>query len=436
MGCICAKSPKKVCHDGNSAMNGNQEAVILPVFRLDSQVISTNSSSNCNNKAASNGSSNSENEKNAKMSSNGPATEPKRGLKVKAVGPSKVHGKLDPKVTGKYDFKKSIGKGRYSRVLLVENRLTKQPYAMKIAIGQEGKEIYQSELSILSRIRHPHVIQLIETFETSERFYMVLQLATGGDLFDRVVSQPRGHFGEGEAARILAMVLDGVQYLHRLGITHRDLKPDNLLFYHPGHDSNILITDFVIANMRTSGGNDFMRTGCGTPEYIAPEVLARKPYTSAVDLWALGVVAYIVLSGSFPFVDDPTSNRPNIKLYKLILKGAYSYQDKVWEGVSSIAKDFISKLLVVDPEKRTSAAEALEHPWIREHAVTGAADEQQRNRQKTSLSSGSDDSSSSLTSATSPLSEQPRSKREASRDPELSILKECILAHHSPFVSS
>ena len=113
------------------------------------------------------------------------------------------------------------------------------------------------------------------------------------------------------------------RYLHSLGITHRDLKPENLLYYHPGHDSKILITDFGLSSCRKSG-EIYMHTTCGTPEYISPELLARKPYTSQVDLWAVGVITYILLSGTMPFDED---NQP--KIYRLILKAKYSYAGEV-----------------------------------------------------------------------------------------------------------
>jgi len=329
-------------------------------------------------------------------------------------------------VRGKYEFKQSIGKGRFSRVWLVENRLTKQPYAMKIAKGNEGREIFLSELSVLSRIRHPNIVQLIETFETAKRFYMVLQLATGGDLFDRVLCQPQGYFTEQNAARIMKMVLDGVQYLHRLGITHRDLKPDNLLFYHPGPDSDILISDFVVAHVCKGGGNHLMHTVCGAPEYISPELLSKKPYTSAVDLWALGVVAYILLSGTFPFADDSDSNRPNIKLFKLILKGSFSYEDKVWQGVGDVAKDFINKLLVVDPGKRMTATDALQHPWIKSNGSRDSSHEEL----STSPSANSDSSSEKSTSGRRRKIRRKDARKQL--DPELSKLKQRILVHHKP----
>ncbi|XP_025890152.1 serine/threonine-protein kinase H1, partial [Nothoprocta perdicaria] len=233
---------------------------------------------------------------------------------------AKYRAKFDPRVTAKYDIKALIGRGSFSRVVRVEHRATKQPYAIKMIETKyrEGREVCESELSVLRRVRHTNIIQLIEVFETQDRVYMVMELATGGELFDRIIA--KGSFTERDATRVLQMVLDGVKYLHTLGITHRDLKPENLLYYHPGTDSKIMITDFGLASARKKGDDCLMKTTCGTPEYIAPEILVRKPYTNSVDMWALGVISYILLSGTMPFEDD---NRT--RLYRQILKGKYSY---------------------------------------------------------------------------------------------------------------
>lgn len=204
--------------------------------------------------------------------------------------------------------------------------------------AQEGREVCASELAVLQRVSHSNVIQLIEVFQFPQRVYMVLELATGGELLDRVVS--RGHFTERDATQALRMVLAGVGYLHNLGITHRDLKPENLLYYHPGADSRLLVTDFGLATFGGTGagtevsGPDTgdggahsgadrtwpLRTTCGTPEYMAPEVLLRRPYSCAVDMWALGVITYVVLSGSMPFEDDSRT-----RLYRSIVRGRYSF---------------------------------------------------------------------------------------------------------------
>ncbi|XP_063801344.1 serine/threonine-protein kinase H1 [Pseudophryne corroboree] len=272
---------------------------------------------------------------------------------------AKYRAKFDPRVTAKYDIKALIGRGSFSRVVRVEHKASKQPYAIKMIETKyrEGREVCESELSVLRRVRHTNIIQLIEVFETQERVYMVMELATGGELFDRIIA--KGSFTERDATHVLQMVLEGVKYLHTLGITHRDLKPENLLYYHPGTDSKIMITDFGLASARKKGDDCLMKTTCGTPEYIAPEILVRKPYTNSVDMWALGVISYILLSGTMPFEDD---NRT--RLYRQILKGKYSYSGEPWPSVSNLAKDFIDRLLMVEPSDRMTATQALKHPWV------------------------------------------------------------------------
>lgn len=200
----------------------------------------------------------------------------------------------------------------------------------------EGREVCDSELAVLQRVSHANVIQLVEVFQFPQRVYMVLELATGGELLDRVVS--RGHFTERDATQAIQMILAALVYLHSLGITHRDLKPENLLYYHPGADSRLLVADFGLSAFASTlarceiseRGNEetgeswSLRTTCGTPEYMAPEMLLRRPYSCAVDMWALGVIAYILLSGTVPFEDDSRT-----RLYRSIVRGKYSFRGNV-----------------------------------------------------------------------------------------------------------
>jgi len=285
---------------------------------------------------------------------------------------AKWKAKFDPRVTAKYDIKALIGRGSFSRVVRVENKISRQPYAIKMIDSYQGKELCESELTVLRRVRHAYIIQLIEVFESKEKVYMVMELATGGELFDRIIA--KGTFTERDATHVLHMVLDGLRYLHSLGITHRDLKPENLLYYHPGHDSKILITDFGLSSCRKSGENHLMKTTCGTPEYIAPEILARKPYTSQIDMWAVGVITYILLSGTMPFDDE---NRT--RLYRSILKAKYSYSGEHWKDVSALGKDFIERLLVLEPVDRPNASQAIKHPWL----TTAAASSSNKNLHRT-----------------------------------------------------
>ncbi|KAK5849785.1 hypothetical protein PBY51_014091 [Eleginops maclovinus] len=314
--------------------------------------------------------------KNLQPASNGQQQILREGRQQDRV--AKYKDKFDPRVMARYNIKALIGRGSFSRVVRVEHRATRQPFAIKMmeVEAPEGREVCATELAVLQRVSHSHVIQLMEVFQFPQRVYMVLELATGGELLDRVVS--RGHFTERDATQALRMVLAGVAYLHNLGITHRDLKPENLLYYHPGADSRLLVTDFGLAtfggagsevvNGDNSGADSWsLRTTCGTPEYMAPEVLLRRPYSCAVDMWALGVIAYIVLSGSMPFEDDSRT-----RLYRSIVRGKYSFHGDPWPSVSNLAKDFIHRLLPLDPAARLTADQALHHPWVASMAASSS----------------------------------------------------------------
>ncbi|XP_001378904.2 serine/threonine-protein kinase H2 [Monodelphis domestica] len=292
---------------------------------------------------------------------------------VQKMQVARYRAKFDPRVTARYTIQALIGRGRFSKVVRVEQRVTKKPFAIKMVETslKEGREACESELSVLRRVSHCNIVQLIEIFEAQDRVYIVMELATGGELFDRIIAQ--GTFTERDAVIILKMVVDGVRYLHSLQITHRDLKPENLLYYHPGAESKILITDFGLSSSGHKNGDWSMSTLCGTPEYIAPEILSRKPYTNAVDMWALGVIAYVLLSGSLPFEDENP-----MRLYKKILKGKYSYKGEPWPNVSNLAKDFIDKLLTLDSGHRMSAGQALNHPWVMTMAITSPMKNLQR----------------------------------------------------------
>ncbi|XP_066421439.1 calcium/calmodulin-dependent protein kinase type 1G isoform X2 [Molothrus aeneus] len=209
-------------------------------------------------------------------------------------------------------------------------------------------------MEALGSIKHENIVTLEDIYESTTHFYLVMQLVSGGELFDRILE--RGVYTEKDASLVIHQVLTAVKYLHENGIVHRDLKPENLLYLTPEENSKIMITDFGLSKMEQNG---IMSTACGTPGYVAPEVLAQKPYSKAVDCWSIGVITYILLCGYPPFYEETES-----KLFEKIKEGYYEFESPFWDDISESAKDFIRHLLEKNPSARFTCEEALRHPWI------------------------------------------------------------------------
>ncbi|KAE8281701.1 Calcium/calmodulin-dependent protein kinase type 1D [Larimichthys crocea] len=257
-----------------------------------------------------------------------------------------------------FDFKEVLGTGAFSEVVLAQERLTGRMFAVKCIPKKalKGKESsIENEIAVLRKIKHENIVALEDIYESPDHLYLIMQLVSGGELFDRIVE--KGFYTEKDASTLIRQVLDAVNYLHKMGIVHRDLKPENLLYFNPQDGSKIMISDFGLSKMEGSG--DVMSTACGTPGYVAPEVLAQKPYSKAVDCWSIGVIAYILLCGYPPFYDENDS-----KLFEQILKADYEFDAPYWDDISDSAKDFISSLMEKDPAKRFTCDQALRHPWI------------------------------------------------------------------------
>ncbi|XP_026219659.1 calcium/calmodulin-dependent protein kinase 1Da [Anabas testudineus] len=257
-----------------------------------------------------------------------------------------------------FDFKEVLGTGAFSEVVLAQEKLTGRMFAVKCIPKKalKGKESsIENEIAVLRKIKHENIVALEDIYESPDHLYLIMQLVSGGELFDRIVE--KGFYTEKDASTLIRQVLDAVNYLHRMGIVHRDLKPENLLYFNPQDESKIMISDFGLSKMEGSG--DVMSTACGTPGYVAPEVLAQKPYSKAVDCWSIGVIAYILLCGYPPFYDENDS-----KLFEQILKADYEFDAPYWDDISDSAKDFIGSLMEKDPAKRFTCEQALRHPWI------------------------------------------------------------------------
>jgi len=267
-------------------------------------------------------------------------------------------GKKVPTVEDKYTLKDLLGTGAFSQVRLAESK--EHPgelYAIKVIDKKalKGKEdSLENEIRVLRRLDHPNVVKLLEAYESKSYVYLVMELVTGGELFDRIVE--KGSYTEKDAADLIKQVLSAVAYMHSMGVVHRDLKPENLLYHSPEEDSKIMISDFGLSKMEDSG---IMATACGTPGYVAPEVLAQKPYGKEVDVWSIGVISYILLCGYPPFYDENDAN-----LFAQILKGEFEFDSPYWDDISHEAKEFIRKLMSVDVDKRLTCEEALAHSWI------------------------------------------------------------------------
>ena len=257
-----------------------------------------------------------------------------------------------------YELCETLGCGTFSKVKRAVHRRTGLTYAIKVidkAALAENRESLLTEISILKQVKHSNVIGLIEIFETRRKLFLVMEMLTGGELFDRVVE--KGTFSEKDASELMKKVLEATEYLHNLGIVHRDLKPENLLYTDKSDAAEIKVADFGLSKFVSA--NDLLKTACGTPGYVAPEVLTLQGYQKAVDLWSIGVILYILLCGSPPFYAENDAD-----MFELIKEARYDFPEPYWTDISDSAKDLVRNLLQKDPKKRYTTKQALAHPWI------------------------------------------------------------------------
>jgi len=258
-----------------------------------------------------------------------------------------------------YLLSRELGSGAFSVVKLGVNKVSGESVAVKIVskkkLSEEDLAALHTEISILTHLNHPHIIKLFEVFDEGSDFYIVTELVQGGELFDRIVS--KSHYTEKEARDLVRLFLETMAYMHDAGVVHRDLKPENLLLTSEEDDGNIKIADFGFAKKISDLQPN--EVACGTPGYVAPEILRGDPYGPEVDIWSMGVICYVLLVGYPPFFDDDQR-----KLFKKIKEARYYFHEDYWSAISPEAIDLIRKMLCLDQKERHTARQLLQHPWI------------------------------------------------------------------------
>jgi calcium-dependent protein kinase len=252
-----------------------------------------------------------------------------------------------------------LGQGSYGTVRQWKHKTGGYIRAVK-TIRKKSVDIDRlaAEIEIMKLLDHPNVIKLYETFEDNRNIYLVMEMCKGGELFDRIVDA--GSFNEKDAATVAKQALSALYYMHSSHVAHRDLKPENFLLSVKGEaikDTPLKIIDFGLSRRFTPG--EKMTTRACTPYYVAPEILGKNGYSESCDLWSMGVIIFVLLSGSPPFYGD--NDR---EVLKSVQKGKYFFNPSAWSAISMDAMDLIQHLLVLEPEKRFSAEKALAHTWI------------------------------------------------------------------------
>ncbi|KAM8769572.1 serine/threonine-protein kinase DCLK1-like isoform 1-T1 [Acanthopagrus schlegelii] len=268
-------------------------------------------------------------------------------------------------IAERYKVGRTLGDGNFAVVRECVERSTGREYALKIISKDKcrGKEhMIQSEVSILRRVKHPNIVLLIEEMDTNSELYLVMELVKGGDLFDAITSSNK--YTERDASCMLFNLASAIKYLHSLNIVHRDIKPENLLVYeHTDGSRSLKLGDFGLATVV----NGPLYTVCGTPTYVAPEIVAESGYGLKVDIWAAGVITYILLCGFPPFRGTGEDQEA---LFEQILKGVLDFPAPYWDSVSDAAKALITGMLQVEVDLRYTAVQVLDNPWVNDDGVS------------------------------------------------------------------
>ncbi|CAI8602325.1 unnamed protein product [Vicia faba] len=264
-----------------------------------------------------------------------------------------------------YNLGKKLGQGQFGTTFLCVEKATGKEYACKSILKRklltdEDVEDVRREIQIMHHLAgSPSIVSIKEASEDAVAVHVVMELCSGGELFDRIVE--RGHYTERKAAKLARTIVGVIQSCHSLGVMHRDLKPENFLFVNQQEDSPLKAIDFGLSAFFKPG--DIFNDVVGSPYYVAPEVL-RKRYGPEADVWSAGVILYILLCGVPPFWGESEQ-----EIFEAILHSDLDFASDPWPGISESAKDLVKKMLVRDPSKRLSAFDVLRHPWIQKMAL-------------------------------------------------------------------
>ncbi|XP_015238436.1 PREDICTED: calcium/calmodulin-dependent protein kinase type II subunit gamma-like isoform X17 [Cyprinodon variegatus] len=262
--------------------------------------------------------------------------------------------------TDEYQLYEELGKGAFSVVRRCIKKSTGQEYAAKIIntkklSGRDHQKL-EREARICRMLKHPNIVRLHESISEEGFHYLVFDLVTGGELFEDIVA--REYYSEADASHCINQILESISHIHQHDIVHRDLKPENLLLASKMKGAAVKLADFGLA-IEVQGDQQAWFGFAGTPGYLSPEVLRKDPYGKPVDIWACGVILYILLVGYPPFWDEDQH-----KLYQQIKAGAYDFPSPEWDTVTPEAKNLINQMLTINPAKRITADQALKHPWV------------------------------------------------------------------------
>lgn len=254
-----------------------------------------------------------------------------------------------------------LGEGAFAKVFIGEDAERNDKVAIKI-INKDSYDVREMqfimrEVKIMMAIAHDNIVNTFDIFDSRKKLYLVIEYMEGGELFDIIADQ--GHLSEQRASQVVREIIKGVDYLHEVGVVHCDIKPENILCKSHSWPLQIKLCDFGLANFYDKYNNSTMTAMIGTPGYVAPEVVQRKPYGPPVDMWACGVVLYVMLSGRMPFY-----GKDDVQCLRMTANGEYSFPDREWRHVSEDAKSLVRALLQIRPELRLTAKAALQHKWL------------------------------------------------------------------------